>query len=38
MKNYIQLRYLQELYDDRILTAEEYQEQKQLIITSIRKL
>ena len=33
MKNYEQLRYLQELYDDRILTAEEYQEQKQLIIT-----
>ena len=38
MKNYEQLRYLQELYDDGILTAEEYQEQKQLIITSIRKL
>ena len=38
MKNYKQLRYLQELYDDGILTAEEYQEQKQLIITSIRKL
>ena len=38
MKNYEQLRYLQQLYDDGILTGEEYQEQKQLIITSIRKL
>ena len=38
MKNYEQLRYLQQLYDDGILTREEYQEQKQLIITSIRKL
>ena len=38
MKNYEQLRYLQQLYDDGILTGEEYQEQKQLIITSICKL
>ena len=36
MKNYEQ--YLQQLYDDGILTREEYQEQKQLIITSILKL
>lgn len=38
MKNYEQLRYLQQLYVDSILTTEEYEEQKQLIITSIRKL
>ena len=38
IKNYEQLRYLQQLYNDGILTAEEYHEQKQLIITSIRKL
>ena len=38
MKNYKQLCYLQQLFDDGILTGEEYQEQKQLIITSIRKL
>jgi hypothetical protein len=38
IKNYEQLRYLQQLYNDGILTAEEYHEHKQLIITSIRKL
>ncbi len=38
MKNYEQLRYLQQLYDDAILSTEEYHEQKQLIIGSIRKL
>ena len=38
MKNYEQLRYLQQLYDDGILSTEEYREQKELIIGSIRKL
>ncbi|ETW92414.1 MAG: hypothetical protein ETSY2_53485 [Candidatus Entotheonella gemina] len=38
MKNYEQLRYLQQRYDDGILTGEEYQEQQQLVITSICKL
>ncbi len=38
MKNYEQLRYLQQLYDDGILSTEEYREQNELIIGSIRKL
>ena len=38
MKNYEQLRYLQKLFDVGILTGEEYAEQKQLIISSIRRL
>ena len=38
MKNYEQLRYLQKLFDDRILNTKEYAEQKQSIIDSLRKL
>ena len=38
MKNYEQLRYLQQLLDDRILSEEEYTEQKQVILGSLRKL
>jgi len=38
MKNYEQLRYLQQLLDDKILTDSEYTEQKQAILTSLRKL
>ena len=37
MKNFEQLRYLQHLYDDGILTAE-YEEQKGKILSSLRKL
>ena len=36
MKNLQQLRYLRQLLDDNILTAEEYQEQKLIIITALR--
>ena len=38
MKNYEQLRYLQQLLDDGILSREEYMEQKQNILCSLRKL
>ncbi len=38
MKNYEQLRYLQQLFDDGILNNKEYAEQKQSIIDSLRKL
>ena len=38
MKNLQQLRYLRQLLDDNILTAEEYQEQKLIIVTALRKL
>ena len=38
MKNYEQLRYLQQLFDDGILTQEEYEEQKRGILCSLRKL
>ena len=38
MKNYQQLRYLQSLLDDGILTESEYAEQKQSIRLSLRKL
>ena len=38
MKNYEQLRYLQKLFDDGILNTKEYEEQKQSIIDSLRKL
>lgn len=38
MKNYEQLHYLQQLYDDGILTEDEYLEQKTHIISSLRKL
>ena len=38
MKNYEQLRYVQQLYDDGILCEEEYAEQKQDILGSLRKL
>ena len=38
MKNLQQLRYLQQLFQDQILTTEEYEEQKTKIITALRKL
>ena len=38
MKNYQQLRYIQQLFDDGILSNAEYVEQKQCILTSLRKL
>ena len=38
MKNYEQLCYLQSLFDDGILTEEEYAEQKKSILSSLRKL
>ncbi len=38
MKNFEQLRYLQQLYDDGILTEDEYREQKRNIISSLRRL
>lgn len=38
MKNYEQLRYLQQLVDDGILTQVEYMEQKKTILGSLRNL
>ena len=38
MKNFEQLRYLQQLYEDHILDESEYQEQKRNILTALRKL
>ena len=38
MKNFEQLRYLQSLYSDGILTEGEYIEQKTSILSSLRKL
>lgn len=38
MKNYEQLRYLQALFEDGILSQTEYTEQKQTILDSLRKL
>ena len=38
MKNYEQLRYIQQLFDDNILSEEEYKEQKLNILGSLRKL
>lgn len=38
MKNYQQLRYIQQLFDDGILTQAEYVEQKQDILTSLKRL
>ena len=38
MKNYEQLRYLQQLHDDGILDSTEYQTQKQTIINFLNKL
>ena len=38
MKNLEQLRYIQNLFDDNILSLEEFKEQKQAILDSIRKL
>ena len=38
MKNFEQLRYLQELYNDGILNDNEYMEQKENIIGSLRKI
>ena len=38
MKNFEQLRYLQQLFDDGILSEGEYTEQKQSILSALRKL
>ena len=38
MKNYEQLRYLESLFEDGILTHKEYSEQKENILSSLRKL
>ena len=38
MKNFEQLRYLQQLYDDGILNSKEFTEQKQNILSSLQKL
>ena len=37
-KNLEQLRYIQQLYEDNILSSAEYAEQKRMILESIRKL
>ncbi len=36
MKNYQQLRYVQQLFDDGILTEKDYTEQKEVILESLR--
>ncbi len=38
MKNFEQLRYLQQLYDDGILSQAEYTEQKRSILCALRML
>lgn len=38
MKNFEQLRYLQQLFEDGIITQEEYAEQKQSILCASKKL
>ena len=38
MKNYQQLRYLQQLYEDNILNEDEYTEQKRSILAALRNL
>ena len=38
MKNYEQLRYLQQLYDDHVIDKREFKEQKETILLSLRKL
>ena len=38
MKNYEQLRYRKQLYEDKILDLTEYTEQKDSILSSLRKL
>ena len=38
MKNLQQLRYVQELYEEKILSEPEFIEQKQMILDSLRKL
>ena len=38
MKNIQQLRYLQQLHDDNILSDAEFLEQKAMILDSLRKL
>ena len=38
MKNYEQLRYIQQLFDDSILSDEEYTEQKTDILNSLKRL
>ena len=38
MKNFEQLRYLQQLYEDGILIIKEFEEQKEKILSSLRKL
>ena len=37
-KNYQQLRQIQTLYEDSILSIEEFTEQKEMILEAIRKL
>ena len=37
MKNYEQLRYVQKLYEDNIITEAEFIEQKALILKTIRE-
>ena len=38
MKNLQQLRYLQQLHDDNILSDTEFKEQKQIVLSALRKL
>ena len=38
MKNYEQLRVIQQLYDDGIINDKEFAEQKQSILTFLRKI
>ena len=38
MKNYEQLRYLQQLFDDGVLTEKEFSEQKRDILDFLRKI
>ena len=38
MQNLQQLRYLQQLYEDNILSSDEFTEQKQLVMKSLRNL
>ena len=38
MKNFEQLRYLQQLYDDGVLSLPEYTEQKEIILCTLRNL
>jgi len=38
MKHFEQLRFLQSLFEDKVLTENEYKEQKENILVSLRKL